>query len=155
MTTYFGGNGDEAMSGGGLRDRMYGGAGNDLMRGLGGNDKVVGETGKDTIIGGTGNDTLSGDGTTQNHFADVFVFGKDSGKDVVTDFEVGKDMLQILKGLNGIKNAGDVLDHAAQKGKHVVIDLGDGNKITLKNVDLDDLKKNPGDHFDVTKNLAG
>ena len=149
------GNGDGGtLDGSPLRDRIYAGRGDDVVRGFGGNDKIVGESGRDTIIGGEGNDVLTGD-TAKNTFADLFVFGPNSGKDIVTDFEVGKDMLQIFKGLNGIKNADDVIDHAQQKGKDVVIDLGDGNKIKLKNVDLDDLKKNPGDHFDVTKNLAG
>ena len=32
-------------------------------------------------------------------------------------------------------------------GKDVVIDLGEGTKIVLKNVDLDDLKDDPGSHF--------
>lgn len=147
------GNGDGVLTGGGLRDRIYAGGGDDKISGLAGNDKLVGESGKDTLIGGTGNDVLTGD-SARSSYADVFVFGRNSGKDVVTDFEVGKDMLQILKGLNGIKTAADVLDHATQKGKSVVIDLGHGNKITLKGVDLDDLKKNPGDHFDITKDLA-
>jgi Ca2+-binding RTX toxin-like protein len=154
MGTIVSGSGDGVLDGGSLRDRIYAGGGDDIVRGLGGNDKLVGESGKDTLIGGTGNDILTGD-STKSSYADVFVFGKDSGKDIITDFEVGKDMLQIRKGLNGIKDADDVLDHAKQKGKNVVIDLGDGNKITLKNVDLDDLKKSPGDHFDVTKDILG
>ena len=149
MGTFIGGNGNGAIDGSNLRDRIYGGGGNDRLRGMEGNDKLVGEAGKDTLVGGEGNDTLTGDGTNGDSFKDVFVFGKNSGKDVITDFEVGKDMLQITKGLNGIKSADDVLDHAQQKGKNVVIDLGDGNKITLKNVDLDDLKKHPGDNFDI------
>ena len=154
MGTIAGNGGDGILSGSELRDRIYAGGGNDVVRGFGGNDKIVGESGRDTIIGGEGDDVLTGD-SSRNTYADWFVFGPKSGKDIITDFEVGKDMIQIFKGLNGIKNAGDVIDHAHQKGKNVVIDLGDGNKITLKNVSLDDLKKNPGDHFDVTKNLAG
>jgi Ca2+-binding RTX toxin-like protein len=107
-------------------------------------DKIWGEGGNDTITGGKGNDKLEGGAGK-----DTFVFGEKSGKDVITDFDVKKDVLEIAKGLNGIKKAKDVLKHADQKGKDVVIDLGDGNKITLKNVDIDDLKKNPGDHFDI------
>ena len=153
MGSVWGGNGDEVLQGGSLRDRIYAGRGDDIVKGLGGNDKIVGESGRDTLIGGTGNDVLTGD-SSRSSFNDVFVFGKNSGKDIVTDFEVGKDMLQILKGLNGIKKASDVIDHAKQKGSDVIIDLGDGNRIKLKNVSLEDLKKNPGDHFDITKNLA-
>lgn len=122
--------------------------------GFGDNDRLHGGTGRDTLIGGTGNDLLTGDDKGGRAFGDIFVFGKNSGKDIITDFQVGKDVLEIFKGLNGIRKPADVIDHAHQKGKHVVIDLGDGNKITLKNVDLDDLKKNPADHFEVTKNLG-
>ncbi|MGV3549559.1 M10 family metallopeptidase C-terminal domain-containing protein [Rhizobium sp.] len=153
MGTLIGGNGSGVLEGSSLRDRIYAGGGDDKINGFGGNDRLAGEGGRDTLIGGTGNDVLSGDGFRKS-YADKFVFGKNSGKDIITDFDVGKDMLQIFKGLNGIKNASDVIDHATQKGKNVVIDLGGGNKITLKNVDLDDLKKNPGDHFQITKNLA-
>lgn len=135
-------------------DKIFGRNGNDKISGLGGKDKLYGGTGRDTLIGGDGNDILRGDESGKGSYADVFVFGKNSGKDIVTDFDVGKDVLEIFKGLNGIKTAADVLDHAQQKGKHVVIDLGAGNKITLKNVSLDDLRKNPTDHFDVTKDLT-
>jgi Ca2+-binding RTX toxin-like protein len=136
-------------------DRLFGGGGNDKLYGLGGNDRLFGEGGRDTLIGGADNDILRGDGTGRASAADTFVFGHSSGRDIVTDFDIGKDVIEILKGLNGIRKAADVLEHAHQKGKNVVIDLGDGNKIILKNIDLDDLKKNPSDHFDVTNNLAG
>ena len=145
-----GGGGDGVLNGTDKPDKIFGGAGDDTIRGFGGNDKLDGGAGKDRIVGGEGNDKLTGDGKDHHSFADTFVFGKDSGKDVITDFEVGKDMLEIAKGLNGIKSADDVFDHAKQKGHDVVIDLGGGNKITLKNVDLDDLKKHPAeDHFDI------
>jgi Ca2+-binding RTX toxin-like protein len=136
-------------------DRLFGRGGNDSIRGLDGHDRLFGASGKDTLIGGTGNDVLRGDKAGGTHYADVFVFGGNSGKDVVADFDVNKDLLQIWKGLNGIQKAADVLDHARQKGKDVVIDLGEGSKITLKNVDLEELKKNPGDHFHITKDLSG
>lgn len=149
MATVIGGGGDGEINGTDVKDKLFGGAGSDVIQGFGGKDKIDGGAGKDRIDGGEGNDKLTGDGDHPS-FADTFVFGKDSGKDVITDFEVGKDMLEIAKGLNGIKKPEDVFDHAKQKGGDVVIDLGDGNKITLKNVSLDDLKKHPADeHFDI------
>ena len=145
-----GGGGDGVLNGSDIKDKIFGGAGDDVIRGFGGNDKLSGDAGKDRLVGGEGDDKLTGDGKDGGSFADTFVFGKDSGKDIITDFEVGKDMLEIAKGLNGIKSPEDVFDHAKQKGHDVVIDLGHGNKITLKNVDLDDLKKSPADeHFDI------
>lgn len=149
MATVFG-DGPDVTNGQPGQDRMFGGNGDDILRGMDGNDKLYGEGDEDRLIGGAGNDILTGDGPGKA-FADTFVFKSGSGEDVITDFQVNKDVLVIQKGLNGIKKASDVLDHAAQKGKNVIIDLGDGNKITLKNVDLDDLKKNPGDHFDIAK----
>ena len=135
MATNVGGKGNDKIVGLDTKDKLLGKGGNDTLLGNGGNDKLDGGTGNDKLTGGEGKDT--------------FVFGKNSGKDVVTDFDVTKDILDIAKGLNGINKAADVLDHAVQKGKHVVIDLGGGNKITLKNVDIDDLKDNPKDHFHV------
>lgn len=117
----------------------------DQLFGQGGNDKLKGFAGADVLVGGKGNDVLTG-GVGK----DTFVFSKGDGKDVITDFDVKKDILEIAKGTNGIKKAADVLKHASQHGKDVVIDLGGGNKITLKDVKLGDLKKHPGDHFDIS-----
>jgi Ca2+-binding RTX toxin-like protein len=138
--TSWGLSGDDLVIGTNRADRLWG---------LTGNDTVVGGAGNDSIDGGRGNDRLTGDGTGKKAFADTFVFGAKSGKDVITDFDVGKDVIQIAKGINGIKKPSHVINHAQQKGKDVIIDLGNGNKVTLKNVKLSDLKKNPSDHFDI------
>lgn len=137
MVTKKGDGGADTLKGTNLKDKLWG---------EGGNDKLLGLKGADLLDGGKGNDTLSGGDDSDK---DTFVFGKASGKDVITDFDVKKDVIEIAKGLNGIKTVKDVLKHADQKGKDVVIDLGGGNKITLKDVKLSDLKKNPGDHFDI------
>ena len=129
-------NGDDKITGTKFKDKLFGKGGDDVIKGLAGNDTIRGDAGNDKLTGGDG--------------ADTFVFGKNSGKDTITDFDVKKDVIEIAKGLNGIKKASDVLKHADQKGKDVVIDLGGGNKITLKDVKISELKKNPGDHFDIT-----
>ena len=116
----------------------------DELRGGDGNDTLIGGGGRDKLYGGTGNDLLTGGAG-----ADRFVFGAQSGKDVITDFSISNDLLLIPKGLNGINKPGDVLKHAVQKGADVVIDLGGGNTIKLKGVDLDSLKDHPGDHFNI------
>ena len=144
MVTKQCGSGNDTLKGSSGKDKLWGGKGHDTLKGGKGNDKLWGDRGNDTLKGGKGNDSLWG-----GKGNDTFVFGKNSGKDTVHDFNVKKDTLQIAKGLNGIKKASDVLDHATQKGKDVVIDLGKGNKITLKDVKLADLKKHPGDHFDI------
>ena len=149
MATVIGGNDGTTLNGGASQDTVDGGGGDDTLNGFKGKDVLLGGKGDDILNGGIGNDELTG-----GNGKDVFVFEQNSGKDVVTDFQVGKDMLEIAKGLGPkgsiIKKPQDVIDNAKQDGKDVVIDLGGGNKITLKDVDLKDLKKNPSDHFDIS-----
>jgi len=145
MATWKGNSNDNTHHGTNAADKLWGLGGDDKLFGEGGDDKLYGGSGDDRLYGGRGDDKLTGG---SGH--DTFVFSKhNSGKDVVTDFDVKKDVLQIAKGTNGIKKPADVLDHAKQHGDNVVINLGDGNKITLKDVKLADLKKHPGDHFDI------
>jgi serralysin len=135
VATFRGDSSNDTWTGTKKNDKIWGMGGNDILNGGAGNDRIDGGQGNDKLTGGAGKDT--------------FVFGKKSGKDIITDFDVKKDVLEIAKGLNGIKSAKDVLKHAVQQGKDVVIDLGNSNKITLKKVNLGDLKKKPSDHFDI------
>ena len=120
-----------------FQDFLFGKQGKDELFGLGGDDFLNGGQGKDELTGGEGNDT--------------FVLTKGSGKDTIMDFEIGSDVIQIAKGgMKGIKSPADVLDKAKQlKNGDIEINLGKGTKIILKNVDLDELKKNPNDHFEI------
>jgi Ca2+-binding RTX toxin-like protein len=61
-------------------DKMFGGINNDLLNG----------GGKDTLDGGLGNDDLRSGGG-----ADTFVFSLLSGRDLVRDFENGKDKFDV------------------------------------------------------------
>jgi len=127
------------------KDLVYGAATDDFLLGFDGNDLLLGGAGRDRVVGGEGNDTLVGDGTSVRGFDDVFVFGGNSGTDVILDFDVERDMIEIAKGLN-IKRFSDVLDHAEQQRNHVVIDFGDGNSVKLLHVELSELIK---DNFDI------
>ncbi len=62
---------------------MTGSAAHNLIDGLGGNDRIAGGAGNDTLTGGSG--------------ADVFVFNTlaADGADIVTDFELGIDTLEL------------------------------------------------------------
>ena len=127
------------------KDRVYGAATDDVLLGFGGNDLLIGGAGRDQVIGGDGNDTLVGDGTSVRGFDDIFIFRGDFGTDVILDFDVERDTLEIARGLE-IKRVSDVLDHAEQQRNHVVIDFGDGNSVKLLHVELSELIK---DNFDI------
>ena len=92
----------------GGNDDLDGGTGNDMLRGNQGNDTLVGGTGSDTLLGGAGDDDLRGDGgrDTLNGGAgndllsggaapDTFVMQLRPGDDVITDFDDGKDKIDI------------------------------------------------------------
>jgi Ca2+-binding RTX toxin-like protein len=96
---FHGGDGDDRMEGGAGLSQMFGEAGNDtvagganadLLRGGQGQDSLSGGAGNDTLYGDLGNDTLDGGGG-----ADLFVFGPDSGDDVIEHFET-QDRIQVL-----------------------------------------------------------
>ncbi|MDC7261904.1 hypothetical protein K0P03_07675 [Shinella sp. HY16] len=100
------------------------------MFGLGGNDVVDGGGGDDVIDGGKGRDKLTGgDG------ADVFLFRKSSGSDVVVDFGNGEDVLDLTR-LKGLKGFEDLMSkHVKQVDEDVHITPGNGVKIVLKDFD--------------------
>lgn len=95
----FGGSGDDTMTGDIGTDTLYGGSGEDLLFGGDQGDLLFGGSGIDTLDGGTGDDVLhSGSGDDiliGGAGADVFDFGRNSGNDVITDFEDGSDILDL------------------------------------------------------------
>ncbi len=82
---------------------------------------------------------------------DVFVFSGGGGNDIVMDFQVG-DLVQISSNINdtGVSSAADVAARATQVGNNTVIDLGNGDTVTLNNVDADDLQDNPDGYIVVS-----
>jgi hypothetical protein len=119
--------------------------------------------GEDTIFGGEGQEpvdilivdltegssviSLSGNHETlvTGDGKDVIIIGKDGGHDVITDFDIENDTLDLFdlgfnsfeEVINAAKEVGDLL--TGNDG--VVIDLGDGNSITLDGLSLEDLSK--------------
>ncbi|WP_150281344.1 calcium-binding protein [Salipiger aestuarii] len=106
--TVYGGRGNDTILGGGGNDLLHGNIGNDLVEGGAGRDTLTGASGADTLTGGGGNDVLSGgagwdrlaggaggDTLTGGGGVDVFVFDTGSGRDRVTDFEPGRDVLEL------------------------------------------------------------
>ncbi len=103
-------------------ENAVGGEGADSLTGNIFNNAMAGHGGNDTLAGGAGNDRLTGDAG-----ADHFVFSAGTGRDVVTDFDLAADWLDLSATLWGgvSKTAAEVV---AQFGVivagHVVLDFG-------------------------------
>lgn len=114
----FGDAGRDKLFGGTQSDKLFGGAGNDDLYGGGGFDRLKGGNGKDDFFGGKGNDKLTG-----GKGADTFYFNSDvaSGKDKITDFENGKDKIEM---------AGESSFDWFGEGDNTVVHWGEG-QVTL------------------------
>lgn len=110
----FGGAGIDDLSGGDGDDTLRGNDGADTLSGDAGADILIGGVGDDTIIGGTGNDTLTG-----GFGSDDFVFDASSGFDVIRDFEVGSDTIDLTA--LGVTFA-DVSISTVNDGQRIVVD---------------------------------
>ncbi len=110
--------------------------------------------GSDTLISGKGDDFLFGGNGPASVFAnsDRFVFRHDSGNDVVDDFDIKYDKILVERHANGtgIESGRDILSHAVQSGANVVVDLGQGNHVTILDTHLSSLTAS---NFDVFTTL--
>src|SRR5215813_11157019 len=82
--------GDNLLDGGSANDRIEGGAGNDTIIGGAGCDILVGGDGNDRLDGSSGNEQMTGGAG-----GDTFVLGSLKAHDVISDFQVGTDHLEI------------------------------------------------------------
>ncbi|RAK52589.1 calcium-binding protein [Phenylobacterium deserti] len=136
----FGFFGNDRVDARGGADKIWGGDGCDQILGGAGADVIFGDDDCDTLEGGAGNDTLTGGWDN-----DAFVFGRDFGHDVITDFQSGHydpgflwlkpqwdpgDVIQISPAV--FSNFNDLMAHARQTWTGVVITTDDGqNSLTL------------------------
>lgn len=147
----YGGDGHDGLGGNFGNDDIYGGNGNDAVRGGEGHDTINGGDGKDNLFGDSGNDTIAG-GTGNDKLEggsgfDHFVFAEGDGADYVRDFNVDDDSVD-FSGVEGLGLfSGDLeifpvfsyLDYGSQVGNDVVFEFGGGDRLTLANVNMDDL----------------
>jgi len=110
-----GGGGDDDLRGGNGRDTLSGQSGDDSLNGGNGNDRLAGDGGKDVLIGHKGDDLLTG-----GKHADVFVFHRGHGNDTITDFEIGRDHIEIGRGASRFGQ----LDFT-QQGEDVLVAFAD------------------------------
>ena len=132
--TLIGGQGDDTLLGGLGNDKLRGRNNEDLLFGGEGDDRLLGDKGDDVLIGGSGNDTLIG-----GEGSDLFVLAQDDGVDLIKDFEVGKDVIQLLgnlqfKDLNLVRGSGrkssDVMLFDAETDRLIAV---------VENINLDSL----------------
>ncbi len=137
--------GDDVLRGGGGGDTLKGGSGTDTLDGGIGNDTLEGGDGNDTLAGGRDNDTLTG-----GQGADTFVFGDDNGwnddndvgDDVITDFNPDEDKIDV-SGTDewGGEDFDEILEDFHQDGDDLVLEMDDGNTITIENTTIDELSE--------------
>ena len=99
---------------------------------------ILGSTGGNTLKGTSGDDLFVGNGG-----ADTFTFAANFGRDVIKDFAAtgrSHDVIQFSK--SAFDNFADVLAHATQVGRDVVISTDASNSVTLKNTKLSAISSN-------------
>lgn len=87
--------------------------GDDTLVGTEGDDVIKGGRGEDRIDGSLGNDLLTG-----GKGRDIFTVRADQGFDIITDFQVGKDVLHIddpliVGGPRLVPNIDPIIDEAS------------------------------------------
>ena len=121
-------------------DKLSGGLGDDELIGADGNDMLMGDEGHDELTGGGGNDTLTGGGgddvMTGGEGNDIFVFSPADtvGDDVITDFTVADDKIDLSAFEIQADEMDDLVESITVRGNSIIIDLSDfeGGTITLQ-----------------------
>ncbi|CAD5970726.1 hypothetical protein PCC9214_03794 [Planktothrix tepida] len=107
------GQGDDEAHGGAAGDLLYGGKDNDLLFGNQDNDNLFGDLGDDSLYGGQGDDFLEGGEGDDHLFGDLgndiliggkgrdrFYIAGNTGVDIINDFTLGEDQIQLTGGLS-------------------------------------------------------
>lgn len=115
-----GGGGNDTVQGGAGNDRLFGGLDDDALFGGSGNDFLTGGAGDDWLIGGVGADTLTGGAG-----ADRFALRSGTGADLITDFSIEDDKIELISG---------TARRVTASGASTVVSLSDGSRFTLLGV---------------------
>ena len=135
-----GGAGDDVAIGGQGDDAIYGNIGDDILRGGSGDDMLKGGAGADRVFAGNGDDILSGDGGNDllagGAGADVFVFGLESGRDIIRDFQSGLDDID-LSGRGVEFDDLTIIDHGpnawiSHEGLTIVLRMTDADSLSAE-----------------------
>jgi len=126
----YGDAGDDLLFGGTGDDSVYGGRDEDTIYGGSGNDTINGDAGDDLLFGGSGDDVLTGGGGS-----DTFYFAS-GGQDVITDFDISDDILDLSGAPAEFASVSDVVASATVQGNDILIDTGNGNSLLLEDISL-------------------
>lgn len=121
--------GGHTVTGNELNNQLVGNFGDDRLYGLDGNDDIDGGGGNDILGGGFGNDFLRGGA---GH--DTFIFGTSFGSDTILDFSRAENDRIDLTGVSEASDFVFISNHAVQNGNNTIINFGEGNIITLRNI---------------------
>lgn len=115
-------------SGSSYEDRVFMSANGGEARTFGKSDELHSGAGNDRMWGGGGNDT--------------FVFYDNRAKDIIYDFEAG-DRIALRQNINGtgVETGNAALARLSQVGADAILDLGDGNSVTLAGVQISALSE--------------
>ena len=127
--------GDDSIYGGDQFDTIHGGDGDDLIYGGNGQDRIYMGNGNDHYIDTAQGGDLGRDTITGGAGADTFVFGPVISQDVITDFMVGVDTLELASGLAGGLSAAQIAAAASVTGAGVLLGFGAGQSILLQGLD--------------------
>ncbi len=140
-----GGDGKDFIWTDGTSVEVYGGRGDDTIfcygsvsniSGGDGDDLILGGLGRETISGGRGDDTLQGGGGS-----DIFVFEDDFGRDLVTDFSVANDVIDLTL-VSSITSYSDLLaSHLRVGSESFYISDGEGSEIELTSIEAESLNE--------------
>ncbi|MCB1340552.1 MAG: hypothetical protein KDK24_05705 [Pseudooceanicola sp.] len=119
--------GNDVFAGYGKADTLNGLRGSDTLKGRAGADELNGGAGRDILVGGRG--------------ADDFNFTGQFGRDIIRDFQAGRDDLDFSKLTGEATSLREFKAAATEVNGRVIYDMdGDGaNVIVLLGVSLDDL----------------
>lgn len=127
---FWGHDGNDVLRGGSGHDTLFGDQGSDFLNGNSGNDHLFGGDGMDVLSGDRGDDILTG-----GNQSDIFVFTY--GHDLITDFELDQDTIQLSSDLWGgeEKTIEEVIRYAHVDDGDVVFDFGAENRLTVEGID--------------------
>ncbi len=132
----FGDTGNDKLSGGDGADEVRGGIGNDILFGNSGDDFVHGYFGNDWLNGGTGTDRLEG-----GSGRDTFEMRRGNGSDTIVDFTLFSAGAFFADKINlqdfGLAGFDDLV--MSDIAGDTLINLGNGDELTLENVQSSDL----------------